>query len=134
MARIAADRLARTTSQTGGKLVWSSVTFDPKHLNPNLRDDETPLQWLERRCELHRLACAPVVFPRIVSEVHAWHAHAQEVGHITLIIVLPVGAAMRTFVSPRPQGSQSQAHKTACAPAKDYVSGLIRSTEAAPPS
>ena len=112
----------------------SPVTFDSKNLTPNLRDAETPMQWLGRRCELHRLACVPVIFPHVVQEVHAWHAHVQEVGHVTLIIVLPVGAAVRIFVSPHPQLSIRQAHQTACTPARDYIIDLVRATETAPPS
>ena len=71
VAQAAAERLARTTSETGGKLLLSPVIFDSKNLTPNLRDAETPMQWLERRCELHRLVCVPVIFPHAVREVHA---------------------------------------------------------------
>ena len=105
--------------------MWSPVTFDPNNLNPSLRDGETPLQWLERRCELHRLACVPVLFPQAVREVHAWHAHVQEVGHITIIIVLPVGEKVRVFASPQPQESKSKAHQTASKPARDHIMDLI---------
>ena len=65
VAQAAKERLARTTSETGGNLLLSPVIFDARNLTPNLKDAETPMQWLGRKCELHRLACVPVLLSLI---------------------------------------------------------------------
>ena len=131
VARAATERLARTTSETGGKLLLSPVTFEARHLTSNLKDGETPLQWFERKGELHRLACAPVLFPLAVRAVHIWHAHVQEVGHLTVIIVVPVEReearewAPSVYVTPHPQESKNKAQQTACKAAQKYILALI---------
>ena len=83
------------------------------------------MEWLRRKCELHRLACVPVLFPHAVQAVHVWQAHVQEVGHITIIMVVPVGEKVRVFASPHPQESKSKAHQTSCEPARDHIMDLI---------
>ena len=131
VARAATERLARTTSETGGNLLLSPVTFEARNLTSHLRAGESPLQWFGRKCELHRLACAPVLFPLAVRAVHIWHANVQEVGHITVIIVVPVGEeevddwAPSVYASPQPQKSKTKAQQTACKPARDYILDLI---------
>ena len=131
VARAATERLARTTSETGGKLLLSPVTFEAQHLTSNLKDGETPLQWFERKCVLHRLACAPVLFPLAVQAVHIWHAHVQEVGHLTVIIVVPVEQeearewAPSVYVTPHPEESKNRAQQTACKAAQECILDLI---------
>ena len=126
VAQATTERLARTTSETGGNLLLSPVKFEARNLKPHLKDDETPLQWLMRKCEPHRLACVPVLFPHAVQAVHIWHAHVQEVGHIAVIIVVPVGEEeVCVYASPQPQKSKTKAQQTACKPARDYIADLI---------
>ena len=131
VARAATERLARTTSETGGNLLLSPVTFEARHLTSNLRAGETPLQWFGRKCELHRLACAPVLFPLAVRAVHIWHAHVQEVGHLTVIIVVPVEQeearewAPSVYVTPHPEETKNRAQQTACKAAQACILDLI---------
>ena len=79
-----------------------------------------------RKCEPHRLACVPVLFPHAVQAVHVWQANVQEVGHISIVIVVPVGEEeVRVFASPQPQRSKTKAQQTACKPARAYIADLI---------
>ena len=63
--------------------------------------------------------------------VHIWHANVQEVGHITVIIVVPVKQeevgewAPSVYVTPHPQESKNKAQQTACKAAQDYILALI---------
>ena len=132
VARAATERLARTTSETGGKLLLSPVTVEARHLRPNLKDGETPLAWFQRKCSPHRLACAPVLFPLAVQAVHIWQAHVQEVGHLTVIIVVPVDqeearewGAPTIHVTPQPEASKNKAQQTACKAAQACILDLI---------
>ena len=129
VARAATERLARTTSETGGKLLLSPVTVEARHLSPNLKDGETPLAWFQRECTPHRLACAPVLFPLAVQAVHIWQAHVQEVGHLAVIIVVPVdteGWGPPTIhVTPQPEESKNKAQQTASKTAHEFILDLL---------